>query len=361
MKKILALFLGILMAASLISCGNSSSGGAASGSAAASASATASSSAPAASGDSYKLVIGHVYSEDSLENKQMSKLKDLIESKTSGKVSVEIYPNEQLGPEKDLCEQVVMGTLDATFSEGSMWATVTNKPEFGVFGLPFQYSSIDAMNDAISNMIRPELGKIAEDTSVIPISTVGSGFRHVFTVKKPITKLEDFKGLKIRVPAVTLYVDIFKDLGCNPTTTAFSECYQALQQGVVDGCEIDIPNCVQQNWQECVHYMTYTYHLAALNVVCINRDKWNSYPADIQNAITEACKEAEEYSFELRSTADSDYIGKIEAAGVKITKLDSSELARLRAACQPIYDEFEGYGLSDLLNKIADMNASHQQ
>lgn len=306
--------------------------------------------------ETYTLTIGHVYAVESIEQAQMEKLKELAAEYSDGRLEVKIFPSEQLGPEKDLCEQVVMGTCDAAFSEGSLWATVTDKPELGVFGLPFQYSSIEAMNYSITEMIRPELGKIAEDTAILPIATVGSGFRHVFTIDNPITCLEDFAGLKVRIPAVTLYVQIFEALGANPTTTAFSEAYQSLQQRVVDACEIDIPNCVQQNWQEVVNYMTYTYHLAALNVICINREKYNSYPEDIQEALMRACEESEEYSFELRANADAEYIETIKAAGVEINELDPAELARMREACQPLYDEFIGYGMGDLLDEIAAVN-----
>jgi C4-dicarboxylate-binding protein DctP len=146
---------------------------------------------------------------------------------------------------------------------------------------------------------------------------------------------------------------MFKLMGANPTTTAFSETYQALQQGVVEGAECDLANIVQQNWHEVNNYMSYTYHLAAMNVIMINADKWASYPAEIQTAIQDAVIESEQYCFELRATADAEYIGAIEAAGVEITTLSDEVLAEMRAACQPLYDEFIGYGMSDLLDAIS--------
>ena len=137
------------------------------------------------------------------------------------------------------------------------------------------------------------------------LGNVYSGFRHMMSVKKPIKTLEDLKGFKMRVPNATIYVQMFECMGANPTTTAFSETYQALQQGVVEGSECDLANIVQQNWHEVNRYLSYTYHLAAMNVICINRDKWNSYPAEIQEAIQEAVIESEDYCFELRATADA--------------------------------------------------------
>ena len=310
--------------------------------------------------ETYEIVIGHPYAETSLENQQMIKLQELVAEKTNGAVEVTVYPAEQLGSEKDMCEQVVMGTLDVCFSEGSMWATVTNTPALGVLGLPFQYKAVPAMNEVITDVVRGDYAKLAEGTGIVPIFTVGSGMRHVLSVGEPIKSLEDFAGVKIRVPAVTLYVQIFECLGANPTTTAFSECYQALQQGVVEGAEIDIPNMVQQNWQEVVDYMTYTYHLAALNIGFINEAKWESIPAEIQDQIIEACIEAEEYSFEIRANADAEYLETVTAAGVEIIELDDATAQQLREACQPIYDEFAQYpGCQELMDVVAEINAKY--
>jgi len=302
--------------------------------------------------ETYTLLIGHVYTEDSLEHAQMLKIKELVEAKTNGACQVTIMANEQLGDEQNIAEQCVTGACDVGFSEGSVWATVTDKPEFAVFGLPFQYSGIDAAEQVTANLIKPELNKIADGTGLYVLGNVYSGFRHMLSVDKPIKTLADLSGMKMRVPNATIYVQMFECMGANPTTTAFSETYQALQQGVVEGAECDLANIVQQNWQEVNNYMSYTYHLAAMNVICINADKWASFPAEIQQAIQEAVTESETYCFELRANADQEYISRIEAA-CEIYETPAEVLAEMKAACQPIYDEFIGYGLGDLLDAIA--------
>ncbi len=348
MKKILVVFLCLCMTViTFAACGERGGGGGDEGS--------------AAGGEaSYELVIGHVYTEDSLEHQQMLFLKDAIEEKTDGAVKVTIYANEQLGDEQTIAESVVAGSCDVGFSEGSVWATVVNKPEVAVFGLPFQLSGPDAAKEVTKELIKPEMNKLLEGTDIYCLGNVYSGFRHMLSVNKPIKTLEDLKGLKFRVPNATIYVQMFEDMGANPTTTAFSETYQALQQGVVEACECDLANIVQQNWHEVNHYMAKTYHLCANNVICINRAKWESFPEDIQDAILEAVEESEDYCFEIRATADDEYIGAIEDAGVEIYEVPAEELARMKEACQPIYDEFEGYGLTDLLKKIDDISAKYQ-
>lgn len=345
MKKTIAILLALVMVFALCACGER--GG---NDPAPQQSQSGNDPAPA---ETYKLTIGHVYTEDSLEHAQMLKIKELVEAKTNGACEVTIYANEQLGDEQNIAEQCVTGACDVGFSEGSVWATVTNKPEFAVFGLPFQYSGIAAAEKVTAELIKPELNKIAEGTGLFVLGNVYSGFRHMLSVDKPIKTLDDLKGLKMRVPNATIYVQMFECMGANPTTTAFSETYQALQQGVVEGCECDLANICQQNWQEVNNYMSYTYHLAAMNVICINQAKWDSYPADIQQAIQEAVTESEAYCFQLRADADKDYIGKIEAANVEIYDTPAEVLADMKAACQPIYDEFIGYGLGDLLDAIA--------
>lgn len=348
MKKILVVFLCLCMTMiTFASCGARGDGGGDEGS--------------AGGGEaSYELVIGHVYTEDSLEHQQMLFLKDAIEEKTDGAVAVTIYANEQLGDEQTIAESVVAGSCDVGFSEGSVWATVVNKPEVAVFGLPFQLSGPDAAQEVTKDLIKPEMNKLLEGTDIYCLGNVYSGFRHMLSVKKPIKTVEDLKGMKFRVPNATIYVQMFEDMGANPTTTAFSETYQALQQGVVEACECDLANIVQQNWHEVNNYMSKTYHLCANNVICINRAKWDSYPEDIQAAILEAVEESEDYCFEIRATADDEYIGAIEEAEVEIYEVPAEELARMKEACQPIYDEFEGYGLTDLIKKIDDISAKYQ-
>lgn len=340
MKKFVALILCMLMMFSLCACGARDAG---------------TEDADAAEGQ-YTLLIGHVYSEDSLEHAQMLKIKELVEEKTDGACTVTVMANEQLGDEQNIAEQCVTGACDVGFSEGSVWATVTDKPEFAVFGLPFQYSGIEAAQQVTANLIKPELNKIADGTGLYVLGNVYSGFRHMLSVDKPIKTLEDLSGMKMRVPNATIYVQMFECMGANPTTTAFSETYQALQQGVVEGCECDLANIVQQNWQEVNNYMTYTYHLAAMNVICINQEKWESFPEEIQTAIQEAVTESEEYCFELRASADEEYIAKIEEA-CEVYEAPAEVLAAMKEACQPIYDEFIGYGLGDLLDAIAAYSA----
>ena len=348
MKKLLALVLCLVMVFSLCACG-------ARGQQAAPAPAApaAGEEAAAAPAEKYELVIGHVYTEDSLEHAQMLKIEEVAEAKAGGALDVIIFANEQLGSEQDIAEQVVAGACDVGFSEGSVWATVINDNKISVFGLPFQYSGPDAAKKVTDELIRPELNALLEGTAIYCLGNVYSGFRHVLTVDKPVLSLADLSGLKFRVPNATVHVEMFKCMGANPTTTAFSETYQALQQGVVEGAECDLANIVQQNWHEVNNYMSYTYHLAAMNVIMINADKWASYPADIQAAIQDAVIESEQYCFELRATADAEYLGAIEAAGVEITELAPEVLAEMKAACQPIYDEFIGYGMTELLDKVA--------
>jgi len=337
MKKFLVIFLCLALVFTMVACGGTE---------------------PSGEGDvaeTYELVIGHVYTTDSLEADMTEYLKEQIEERTEGRVTVTIYANEILGSERETCEQVVMGTCDVTFSEGSMWSTVTGVKELGVYGLPFMYSNVESANYAVKNLITPGLTQICEenDLPIVPFYTVQSGFRHLFTVDTPVYQLSDISGLKVRVPEVDLYVQIWDSLGANPTTTAFSEAYQALQQGVVKGCEIDYANCVQQNWHEVVNYCTKTGHLAALNVAMINKEKWESFPEDIQQILWECVSDAEDYNHSNRDEADAMYVEDIVGAGVEIIELDAAALAEMRAACQSIYDEFVALGVGDLIDEVA--------
>ena len=185
------------------------------------------------------------------------------------------------------------------------------------------------------------------------LMTYSNGLRHPLIKSKPITRLEDIQGLKIRTPETKLYVDIWNCLGANTVTSAWSEAYTILQQGVADAVEADDVGLVSMNLQEVGRYMSKLGYLPQAYMVLINEAKWESIPEDLQKIITECALENQK-----QQIADRDAMGReaektIAAAGVKINEIAPEERERMRAACQTIYDEYsKTYGLGELIAKM---------
>ena len=170
---------------------------------------------------------------------------------------------------------------------------------------------------------------------------------------------EDIKGLKMRVPEISLYVDTWTYLGANATTTPWSEVYTAMQQGVVDGLEVDPAGLTDSNLQEVVKYMSMTNHMGVVHILCMNSDNWAKIPADLQEIFLETASEIVDWQLEERKAAVEVSLQKIRDAGVEINEIAADDWATMVASVQPMYDQYdELYGLGDLITEIQAVAAS---
>ncbi len=311
--------------------------------------------APEGEGEVIKIVVAHVYSTNSTEDEYLRYFKEKLEERTEGKVEVTIYANGQMGSEREIAEQVVMGTVDMGFHEGSMWATALNNPKLSVTGLPYLYSDIAGQAAVMEEIIIPVAEDLYADTVIVPLFSFTQGLREFMPMKAPITKLEDIKGLKVRTPEIPLFVETLKSLGANPTTSSWSEAYQILSQGVVDAIEVDMATAVEANMQELVKYVSKTGHLGGINIFGMNKTKWDTIPEDIQTAIKEVGMEAQAEQIKARIEVDKKYEQTMIDAGVIINEIAPEELERMAAAMAPIYQEFVDYGLGDVIKQIQEV------
>lgn len=309
-------------------------------------------------GEAIELKLAHIYSTNSNEDQYFREFKQRVEERTDGAVKISIFPNSQLGSEAETMQQVVLGTVDIAFGEGSSWANAVNKAELGVFGLPYLCSDLDGQAAIMREIIPVEGTEMMVPTGIRPLFSFSGSIRHAILKTKPIYTLEDCKGVKIRVPEVTLFVDTWKNLGANPTTTPWSDVYTAISQGVVDGAEVDACTIVDSNLQEVTKYYSKTGHISTINIAAINEDKWQSIPEEYQKILLEVGAEVQEEQVEARKTADNDAIAVMEAAGVVVNELDDGEYEKMAAAQQPMYEQYaEDYGLGELIGKLQEVSA----
>lgn len=306
-----------------------------------------------------ELKLAHIYSTNSNEDKYFNEFKSRVEEQTDGAVKISIFPNSQLGSEAETMQQVVLGTVDMAFGEGSSWANAVNKPELGVFGLPYLCSDLDGQAAIMRELVIQEGTDMMVPTGIRPLFSFSGSIRHAILATKPIYTLEDCKGVKMRVPEVTLFVDTWKNLGANPTTTPWGDVYTAISQGVVDGAEVDACTIVDSNLQEVSKYYSKTGHISTINIVAINEDKWQSIPKEYQDIILAVGAEVQEEQVEARKVADDDAIKVMENAGIIVNELNPGEYEKMVAAQQPMYDQYANdYGLGDLIAKLQETGAS---
>lgn len=351
-KKMIRVLSALLCMGLLASCGGGSgSGGSTGGS-------SAGSTGGAGGGEAeFVLEFGHIQNPGHALAVAPEEFKAMVEERTEGRVQINLYPSSQLGSAREMMEQVTMGTLDMTCCDTADWAAALNIPELAVFNMPFLTKDLDTQAELINTIVAEEVPAMLEGSGVRLLMTYSNGIRNPLLKTKPITCLEDIQGIKMRTAETPLYVDIWNSLGASTVTSAWSEAYTLLQQGVADAVEADATGLVNQNLQEQGKYFSKIGHLGAIYCVFINEEKWNSIPEDLQEIIQECALESQAKQLTDRQASDDAAEKVMEEAGVAINEITPEERTRMKDACQSIYDEYAtNYNLGDLIDRMLALN-----
>ncbi|MEW6661457.1 MAG: TRAP transporter substrate-binding protein [Bacillota bacterium] len=243
------------------------------------------------------LKFGHLADENNTWHKGALKFKELVEKNSNGQIEVKVYPNEQLGKEKDLVTSIQTGTADI----GIFGETLTT---FGasktiMMATPYLLRDSEHLHKVASGEIGKEIEQqIIDKVQLRPIAYFERGPREL-TTNRPIQKPEDLKGLKLRVPNVPLFVKTWEALGAKPTPMAFSEVFTSLQQGTIEGQENPYALIKSANFYEVQKCLNKTSHVRSWIYVCIGEKKFKSLSPELQKVILDACKEMQKHENEL--------------------------------------------------------------
>lgn len=315
---------------------------------------TDSSSVSAGDGKPLHLTAAHVYASKGDEHEYFNWMAEQLRERSGGSITMKLYGDGTMGSEMEINSQVAAGVIDISISEGSGWAGMVNCPGLGVFGLPYLYTSYKELKAANQKVVAEEFNKLCEKDGVnlYALTAFSGGLRNMFTIKEVVDETS-LKGLKMRVPEIKLFIDTVQALGCNATPTSWADVYTSLSQGVVQGCEIDPVTAVDSNLQEVAKYYVKSYHFGSHNIMCINKEKWDSIPADYQNLIQQVAKEAADLQYDARESRIGDAEKVVAAAGVKTVILSPESLANMKKDVQPIWDEYRNdYGVGDVIEAI---------
>jgi C4-dicarboxylate-binding protein DctP len=232
----------------------------------------------------------HVVAQETPKGKGAEYFKKLAEERTNGRVKVEVYPNSQLYKDKEELEALQLGAVQMLAPSLAKFGPLGAR-EFEVFDLPYLFDDNEELHKITQGPIGQSLLKKLESKGILGLGFWDNGFKQM-SANKPLRKPEDFKGLKMRIQSSKILDMQMRALGANPQVMAFSEVYQALQTGVVDGTENPISNFYTQKMHEVQKYVTLSDHGYLGYAVIVNRKFWDALPADIRAALEEAMKEA---------------------------------------------------------------------
>jgi tripartite ATP-independent transporter DctP family solute receptor len=298
------------------------------------------------------------------------KFADMVKKDTDGKVNIKVYPGGQLFKGKQTNEFQLMsqGVIDFALGSTINWSPTI--PECNIFSLPFfinNYKNLDALENG-------ETGKAVfsamDKKGVIGLAWAENGFREVTNSKHEIKEPADLKGLKLRVVGSPIFIDIFKQLGADPVSMSWGDAVTAFQQGVVDGQENPMGVLIPVKIWQYHKYVTLWNYVVDPVIVGVNKQVWDSFPANIQEAIKKDAIEAARWEKDmcriglddgsaLQDLKDhfgetpeiTDYIKYLEDQGMKVTQLTDQERQDFIDATKPIYDKWIPKIGEDLYNK----------
>lgn len=325
MKKIISIILAVAMVAALAACGG--------GNGQAPAATTADSNADAADTGSdrvdltFRLSLGD--NEASNYYKGAMAIAEEVEKATDGQIKIDVYASGVLGNEPESLELCQTGDIDiATIASSKLVSFI---PEMAILDQAYLYTSAEQAHAAIEGDLAGLIDEAAGKIGVHYIGAMESGFRNMFTTR-PVTCLDDFKGLKIRTMTSDSHMLAFNSFGAIATPLDYNEQFTALQTGAIDACENAISNMLANGFNEYCPYVTWTNHAYVYILMFLSDNAWNSIPDDLKESFLEGVKAGYHRQWQYLIDANNEAIGELEKLGVTFYDIDTKEL-------QAIYQE----------------------
>ncbi|MCH4826286.1 MAG: DctP family TRAP transporter solute-binding subunit [Planococcus sp. (in: firmicutes)] len=300
-------------------------------------------------GKEYDLKMSVTVSESSTWYEAAEKLKEDLAEESDGRINLELFGNEQLsgGDSGKAVESLAKGSIDLTFNSTIIYSILDER--FGVASAPFLFSGVDEVDPVFAGEGGEMFKEILAEKGVQALGYGQNGFRQLTNSKREIKNPEDLKGLKIRIPGITMYTDLYRELGTDPQTMTFSEVFTALQQGTIDGQENPVDVISSSKLQEVQDYMTLWNYSYDPLVLGMNKKLYDSMSAEDQELFDRLGKEAAEYQVKIAREKEEKQIADLEAAGMQIYTPTADEIAQFKEAASPIYDKYTDIWGADLL------------
>lgn len=293
---------------------------------------------PASAQSPIIIKFSHVVATDTPKGKGAEKFKELAEKYTNGKVKIEVYPNSTLYKDKEELEALQLGSVQMLAPSNSKFGPLGIR-EFEVFDLPYILPDLKTLRKVTEGPLGARLLKQLEPKGITGLAYWDNGFKQMSANKKLVTPA-DYQGVKFRIQSSRVLQAQFKALSSLPQVMAFSEVYQALQTGVVDGQENTWSNIYTQKMHEVQKYITETNHGYIGYVVIVNKKFWDDLPADIRDQLSKAMKEATDFNNAQSQKENDEALAEIKKSGKsEIIKLTPEQDAAMRKAMEPVYKD----------------------
>ena len=265
------------------------------------------------------------------------KFADLVAAKSGGKMTVKLFGGGTLGGDLQTVSALQGGTVEVTVLNAGLLSGIVK--DFEVVDFPFLFNSGAEADKVMDGPFgRKLLDKLA-DKNIVGLGYWDLGFRNVTNSKRPITKLEDLSGLKLRVVQSPVYLDVFKELGANAVPLPFPELYTALEQRAVDGQENPATVIASAKFFEVQKYLSLTRHIYNPQALIVSKKFWDQLSAAEKKVVTDAAQEATVFQRQTSRDREASAIETLKKGGMQVNELAPAEIARLRDKVKPVIDK----------------------
>jgi TRAP-type transport system periplasmic protein len=285
---------------------------------------------PAWSQAATKLTLGHGAAPGNPRHEASMKFADVVKAKSNGRIEVQVSPSAQLGDDAAMLTALRTGALD--LSANSQGAVANAVPEYAAFGMPFLFTDLSQAWKLLDGPLGKELADKSAEKGLVVLGYWDNGIRHMTTTKKPLSKPEDLKGLKMRTPPDTVTVDIMQALGAEAQQIKFAELYVALQQGVVDGQENPLMNIHASKLYEVQKHLSLTGHKYEMTPFLMGKRSWDKLNDADKKIVQEAAAEATALQRKMSAEADAKLLGELKEKGVTVTTPDKAAFEKSTAS-----------------------------
>ena len=275
-----------------------------------------------------KARLGHIFAQGSPADVASQKFASLVKERTNGQVSITVFPNSQLGADEALGRDLSRGTLEFSFiNPGSLTGL---DPLLDIHYLPYIASTFEQADKIQYNpngILQKTLNESLDKQGMLSLAWFELEFRAVTNSKRPINKPADLVGMKMRVPGSTSIRSFFEAAGAQAVTIPYSNLFVALQQGTVDGQDNGVGMTHDSRFFEAQKFMTLTNHVYAMGSVATSKRFWKKLTENQRQIISQAAKDAAAEEIKNNRAANSAYLSKIAAAGIKVIQLQPAQMA----------------------------------
>ncbi|WP_258238995.1 TRAP transporter substrate-binding protein [Arcobacter sp. F155] len=293
--------------------------------------------------EKFVLKFSHVVSPNTPKGKAADYFEKRLEELSEGRIDVQVYPSSQLYKDNAVLKALKLDSVQMAAPSFSKFGKIV--PQLALFDLPFLFKDVDHLHRVQDGEVGQKLKDMVTDKGYVALSFWDNGFKQLSSSTKPLILPEDAEGQKFRIMSSKVLEAQFHAVGANPQMMPFSEVYSGLQQGVIDGQENTNSNIFTKKFHEVQKYLTVTNHGYLGYLVVMSQKFWNSLPADLQEDVKQAMKDATDKEREFAAQLNNEQFGLIKEYAEKTGKLEIINLNdeqkdAWRNAVSKIYPEF---------------------